>query len=111
MNYGKPGSYMKKFCALIICSVALLILAGCSSTMEKRSQQLQLGMDRKSCVDIIDTDYAVVASRLEADGSPVAVMKFHKKKQPDLYLYFRNNKLVQWGDVDVLKAMPPAVHQ
>jgi hypothetical protein len=98
---------MKTYFTTIVCSIALLSLAACSS-MEKRSQKLQLGMTKDAAVELLGSDYSVVAARVEADGSPVSVLKFSEGKKKELFLYFRNNKLAQWGDAAALQAMPPA---
>lgn len=90
----------------IICSLVLLALTGCSS-LEKRSQKLQLGMTKEAAVNLLGSDYSVVAARVDPDGSTISVLKYVDKKQPALYLYFRNDKLAQWGDTAVLDAMPP----
>jgi hypothetical protein len=92
---------------LIACCVVLVGLLGCSS-VEKRSQELKLGMSKEAAIDLLGSDYTVVAARLEPDGSPVSVLKFKGSDHNDLYLYFRNDKLAQWGDAEVLKAMPAA---
>ena len=98
---------MKKFFTLIICSFALLVLAACSS-IEKRAQKLQLGMSKEAAIKLLGSDYTVVAARVEADGSPISVLKFPGSKKKDLFLYFRKEKLTQWGDTAALNAMPPA---
>jgi len=98
---------MKTTYITIVCSLALLALAGCSS-LEKRSQKLQLGMTQAAAVKVLGSDYTVVAARVEADGSPVSVLKFSESKKQELFLYFRKDKLAQWGDAEALKAMPPA---
>ena len=76
--------------------------------MEKRSQKLQLGMTKDAAVKLLGSDYSIAAARLEPDGSPVSVLKFKADKKQDLYLYFRNDKLTQWGDITLLQSMPPA---
>lgn len=98
---------MKKFFTLSVCSLALLFLAACSS-MEKRAQKLELGMSKEAAIALLGSDYTVVAARVEADGSPISVLKFPGSKKKDLFLYFRKEKLAQWGDTDALNAMPPA---
>lgn len=97
---------MKKFYTTILCCAALLALAACSS-LEKRSQKLQLGMSKANAIKALGSDYTVVAARAEADGSPVSVLKFSEGQKEELFLYFRNEKLAQWGNTEVLKAMPP----
>jgi hypothetical protein len=107
----QPSPFMKNIRTIVICSIALLVVAGCSSTLEKKSQGLHLGMGKQTCIDTLGKHYAVVASRMEPSGTPVSVLRFREPKQDDLFLYFRNDKLVQWGDIEVLKGMPPAAPQ
>ena len=96
---------MRTSSTTIVCSLAFLVLTGCSS-LESRSQKLQLGMTKSAAVNLLGSDYSVAAARVEADGSNVSVLKYLDKKQPALFLYFRNDKLTQWGDTAVLDAMP-----
>src|SRR5262245_58636013 len=107
MNTTSLTQNMKKSFTMIVCAVALLAVAGCSS-LEKRSQKLQLGMTNAAAVNLLDADYTTVAARVDADGTDVSVLKYPEKNKQDLFLYFRQNKLVQWGDASVLNAMPPA---
>jgi hypothetical protein len=76
--------------------------------MESRSQKLKLGMTKDAAVKLLGSDFTTVAARQEADGSPVSVLKFKEDKKQDIYLYFRSDKLTQWGDITLLKSMPPA---
>lgn len=101
---------MKKYLTPIVCSLTLLALAGCTS-LEERSQKLQLGMAKTAAIKTLDSDYTIVAARTDADGSSVTVLNFPIKKKAGLYLYFRNDRLAQWGDTGVLDAMPPAPAQ
>jgi uncharacterized protein YcfL len=98
---------MKKYLTPIVCTLTLLALVSCSS-IETRSQKLQLGMAKTAAIKTLDSDYTVVAARVDADGSSVTVLNFPIEKKKDLYLYFRNDKLAQWGDTGVLDAMPSA---
>lgn len=98
---------MKKCLTSIVCTLTLLALAGCTS-LEERSQNLQLGMAKATAIKMLDSDYTTVAARMDADGNSVSVLNFPTKNEKGLYLYFRNDKLVQWGDIGVLDAMPPA---
>ena len=98
---------MKKYITPIVCTLTLLALASCSS-IETRSQKLQLGMAKTDAIKTLDSGYTIVAARMDTDGSSVSVLNFPIKKKNGLYLYFRNDKLTQWGDVGVLDAMPSA---
>ncbi len=64
-------------------------------------------MTRPEVINLMGSDFRTVAARVEPDGSSVSVLKYEMKQEP-LFLYFRQDKLVQWGDVSVLKALPPA---
>ncbi|HAB19562.1 MAG TPA: hypothetical protein PLX89_17545 [Verrucomicrobiota bacterium] len=96
---------MKQFINIVVCTITLLALAACSS-VESRSQKLQLGMTRAAAVKVLGSDYTVVAARVDPDGSPVSVLKYRGDKKQDLFLYFRKDKLVQWGDTEALQNMP-----
>ena len=98
---------VNKIYLTLVCSLAVLALAACSS-LAKRSQKLQLGMTKEAAIKALGSDYSVVAAREEPDGGPVSVLKFSEGKKKELFLYFRKDKLAQWGDAEALKAMPPA---
>ena len=98
---------MKAFLHLLLIVTASLWLAGCAST-ESRSQKLTLGMSREDATNLMGSDYSTVAARVEPDGTPVSVIKYEQERKDPLYLFFRQDKLVQWGDTSVLKAMPEA---
>ncbi len=98
---------MKKYLTPIIGTLTLLALVSCSS-IETRSQKLQLGMTKADAIKTLDSDYTIVAARVDVDGSAINVLKYPIEKKKDLFLYFRDDKLTQWGDTGVLDAMPPA---
>jgi hypothetical protein len=96
---------MKNTLCTLLMAATLLCFWGCTS-MESRSQKLQLGMTKTDAVELMGTDYSTVAARIETDGTPIAVLRYELKKNRPLFLYFRQDKLVQWGDTEVLNAMP-----
>jgi uncharacterized protein YcfL len=98
---------MKKYLTPIIGTLTLLALVSCSS-VETRSQKLQLGMTKTTAIKTLNSDYSIVAARVDTDGSSVSVLKYPMEDKKALYLYFRNDKLTQWGDTGLLDAMPPA---
>jgi hypothetical protein len=98
---------MKAFILLLLIVTASLWLTGCAST-ESRSQKLTLGMSQADATKLMGSDYSTVAARVGADGAPESVLKYDLKRKEPLYLYFRQDKLVQWGDISVLNAMPAA---
>ncbi len=88
-------------------SLLLLALVACSS-MDSRTKKLQLGMSRAQVVKILGSDYTVAGAKKDADGSALEVLRFGEKKDPGLFIYFNNDRLVQWGDNQVLQNMPGA---
>jgi hypothetical protein len=88
-------------------ALLLLVLAACSS-MDSRTRKLQLGMSRAQAVKILGSDYTVAGAKKDSDGSALEVLRFGEKKDVGLFLYFNNDKLVQWGDNEVLQNMPGA---
>ena len=98
---------MKVLSKALLIATAMLWLAGCSS-IDSRSQKLALGMSRADATQLLGSDYSTVAARVEPDGSRVGVLKYELKKKQPLFLYFREDKLVQWGDASVLSAIPDA---
>ena len=50
--------------------------------------------------------YTQVAARVDRDGTMAVVIKYDLQKNRPLYLYFRQDELVQWGDIRVLGSMP-----
>ena len=98
---------MKTLVHALLVVAASLWLTGCAST-ESRSQKLTLGMSFADATGLMGSDYSAVAARVEAAGAPLSVIKYELKTKEPLYLFFRQDKLVQWGDTSVLKAMPEA---
>ena len=88
-------------------ALLLLGLVACSS-MDSRTKKLQLGMTREQVVKTLGGDYSVVGAKKDADGSAVEVLRFGERKDPGLFAYFHDGKLVQWGDNDALNNMPGA---
>jgi len=85
--------------ALILCG-----LAACSS-MESRTRKLQLGMSRAQVVGVLGSSYMVVGARQESAGA-VEVLRFGGKGDDPIFAYFRDGKLVQWGDHEMLQQAP-----
>lgn len=98
---------MKSILQVVLIVAALFSLSGCSS-IQSRSQKLHLDMTKSAAIELMGSDYTTVAAREEPDGTSVSVLQYQLKKNQPLFLYFRQDKLVQWGDVSVLNAMPPA---
>lgn len=84
--------------ALLVCgSLALSLLAACSSA-PTGSKNLSLGMTKDQVTKVMGTDYEPVAAREDLNSQQVEVIRFRDEKQGELLVYFRDGRLVQWGD-------------
>lgn len=100
---------MKPFLRLLAASVLAAILgAGCAS-IDKRTQKLALGMTKDQATSLLGGDYKLVGARETPDARKAEVIRYDDPKAGELLLYFRDNKLVQWGDIRILDNMPDAV--
>ena len=96
-------------CSIAILSTALAMstfLTGCANGIHQRSQKLQLDMPRDRVVKTIGHRHSTVAARKEGDSGRVEVLRFSDKRGNELLGYFRDGKLVQWGDSSALQNMP-----
>jgi uncharacterized protein YceK len=98
---------MKHLLQSLAVVIVIAVLTGCSS-VSSRTQKLQLGMSKADAIKIIKTDHSIAGARRDAAGQDVEVLKFEGDNKSDLFLYFRDDKLVQWGDQSVLQNMPKA---
>ena len=98
---------MKQALGTSLVFLLLLALTACSS-LDSRAKKLQLGMSRDKVVETLGGDYSVVGAKQDTGGSAVEVLRFGEKKDPGIFAYFQNGKLVQWGDQQVLQNMPGA---
>jgi hypothetical protein len=107
MSPGAPASValMKTALRSVVLSLTAFLLVGCGSTIQGRSQKLSLGMTRQEAIKVMGKDYVTVAARAE-QGNKVEVIQYADKKSDPLFLYFRDDDLVQWGDTQVLGNMP-----
>lgn len=90
---------------------AALFLAGCSSfgSLDSRSQKLSLGMTKEQTTSLLGRDFKVVGARETADARKAEVIRYDDPKFGELLLYFRDGKLVQWGDIRILDNMPESI--
>ena len=98
---------MNRIVSTALISLLLLGLTACSS-LDSRTKKLQLGMSRDQVIKTLGDEFSVVGAKKDADGSALEVLRFGEKKDPGLFTYFQNGKLVQWGDNQVLQNMPGA---
>lgn len=99
---------MKLPSPLSVCFVAALLLVGCAS-LDSRTQRLNLGMTKDQTVSLLGKDYKTVGARETADAGKAEVIRYDDPKYGELLLYFRDNKLVQWGDIRILDNMPESI--
>lgn len=85
---------------------ALFVVAGCSSTLEGRSQRLELGMSKEQAVRILGKRYRTVGAREDSVAGRTEVLRFEDPKSGDLLVYLREGRLVQWGDPRALDNIP-----
>ena len=98
---------MRKLPPIFATALALVILSSCGS-MDTRTQKLNLGMSKDQTTSLLGKDYKAVGAREAADSRKVEVIRYDDPKYGELLLYFRDSKLVQWGDIRILDNMPPA---
>lgn len=96
---------MKVILPTLLFAATLVCLSGCT-TPENQSQKLQLRMSLNSVTKLMGSSYTQVAARVETNGTSDVVIKYDLQKNRPLYLYFRQDELVQWGDIRVLNSMP-----
>lgn len=87
---------------------ATLLLGGCRS-LDSRTQKLNLGMTKDQTVTLLGKDYKTVGARETADARKAEVIRYDDPKYGELLLYFRDSKLVQWGDIRILDNMPESI--
>jgi hypothetical protein len=87
---------------------AALALAGCGS-FDSRTQKLSLGMTKPEATALLGSEYKTVGARQTPDASNAEVIRYDDEQSGELLLYFRDGKLVQWGDIRILDNMPEAI--
>lgn len=96
-----------RFIVMLSSALALsTFLTGCANGLYQRSQKLQLDMPKNRAVKMIGHRHSTVAARKEGDNGHVEVLRFSDKRGNELLGYFRDGKLVQWGDLSALQNMP-----
>lgn len=65
-------------------------------------------MTLEEATDAVGSGYVTVAAR-EQGGSQIHAIKYKGGDGNDLFLYFKDDRLIQWGDTDVLNAIPGGV--
>ena len=83
-----------------------LLLTGCAGSIDARSQRLELDMPKEKAIKTLGHRHSTVAARKEGSQARVEVIRFEDKKNNEILAYFRDGKLVQWGDTRALENMP-----
>lgn len=94
---------------VVICMSLGLVslgLAGCASSLESRAQRLELGMGKDRVIRTLGGNHRTVGAREDTASRRFEVLRFEDRKSGEVLVYFRDGKLVQWGDVRVLESMP-----
>ena len=94
--------------SLLAAIAASLFLVGCGS-LDSRTQKLNLGMTKDQTTSLLGDEYKTVGARETADARKAEVIRYDDAKYGELLLYFRDGKLVQWGDIRILDNMPESV--
>ncbi len=63
-------------------------------------------MPKSKAIKVVGHRHITVAARKEGTGQRLEVLKFEDKKGGEIFGYFRDGKLVQWGDQAALANMP-----
>ncbi|MDE1172038.1 MAG: hypothetical protein PW734_12665 [Verrucomicrobium sp.] len=89
----------------LLALAVVLVLTACAS-FTQQTQKLSLGMSTAQVKDILGGNYTVLASRYGQDGRPSEFWQFRNPDSGQLFsIYFKDDKLVQWGSPDALKNM------
>jgi hypothetical protein len=85
--------------------IAAALLSACS-TLSTRTQKLSLGMTKDQVVAVLGKDFQTVGAREGSDARKVEVIRYQDEATGELLCYFRDGKLVQWGDTRALADFP-----
>jgi len=83
----------------------LSLLSGCSSTMSARAEKLELGMSKDRVVRTLGRNFTTVAAREDSTASRTEVLRFDDRKSGEMFVFLRDGRLVQWGDIRALQSM------
>jgi hypothetical protein len=89
----------------MLASVLLVVATGCVS-MSSKTQRLQLGMTKDQVVKLMGRKHSTVGARETTDARRMEVLRYEDGQAGELLLYFRDGRLVQWGDRRVLDNIP-----
>jgi len=84
---------------------AVVLLSACS-TMSDRTQDLSLGMSKQQVIKVLGKDFTTVGAQASSVNGQVEVLSYKDDNDGDVLVYFRDGKLVQWGDTAELANIP-----
>lgn len=90
--------------SLLACAL-LVVVSGCAS-MASKTQRLQLGMTKEQVVNLLGRKHSTVGARESVDARRIEVLRYEDDQAGELLLYFRDGRLVQWGDRRILDNIP-----
>lgn len=97
---------MKTFVHFLALLAALALVPGCASSLQSRTQKLELGMSKDRVIRTMGGKHTTVGAREDSASRRLEVLRFEDAKTGEVLVYLRDGKLVQWGDVRVLENMP-----
>jgi outer membrane protein assembly factor BamE (lipoprotein component of BamABCDE complex) len=74
--------------------------------MSERTQELQLGMTKQQVTKILGKEFQTVGAQASSLNGQVEVIRYKDDDDGELLIYFRDGKLVQWGDTAELANIP-----
>ena len=99
------NTLMKHLSHFLLALVIAAAITGCAS-IDRRTQKLNLGMTKEQATNLLGKDFKTVGARESTNARKVEVIRYDDADYGELLLYFRDGKLVQWGDIRVLENVP-----
>ena len=92
------GSWKKPLILFSLLASILCLGFGCSSSMSKRLNRLDLGMSEAQVKKVLGDNYIAKASTTDTNGSRLQLWEYTDKKTEDVYcVYFKDHQLALWG--------------
>lgn len=91
---------------LTLLSLSAAALLSACSTMSDKTQQLSLGMSKEQVIKVLGKEFQTVGARDSSIHGKVEVVRYKDDDDGELLVYFREGRLVQWGDTTELANIP-----
>ena len=91
---------------LVLATLGAAALCASCSTVSDRTQDLSLGMSKQQVFKILGKDFQTVGAQASSLNGQVEVIRYNDDQDGELLIYFRDGKLVQWGDTAELANIP-----